>query len=114
MSNKYEWQENAIKGLRKGQLHIIAAQRQTGKSRFMQMQMQGRAMRIRGPWSDWKKTKFVWPWDRKDSVEGTKIWGKINTRIHKLALNGDGSRIIQFASDVEIFKRTLAGTGESW
>ena len=114
MTNLYSYQENLLKGIAKGQLITFAAGRQTGKSILTQMQMQGRAMRFTGPWSDWKKTKFVWPWDKKESVEGTKIWGNINTRRHKLALSGDGKRIIQFATDVEIFKRKLAGTGESW
>jgi hypothetical protein len=117
MTELYEWQKIARGGIKKGEpLVIMSAGRQMGKSYYAARMVAyaQAAARFTGPWSDWKQTKFIWPWDRKLSVEGTKIWGKINTRQHKLALDGGGRIIIQFATDVEIFKRKLKGTGESW
>ncbi len=104
----HHWQaiDRSQRCKKKRTITVLKSGRGAGKSMFMQMHFSG-------SWSKWEKT-FVWPWDKKESVEGKKIWGKMNTRTNALALNGDGSRIIQFATDKEIFKRKLQGIGESW
>ena len=114
--NKYQWQQDIIEGLPKGQLHIISCSRQTGKSYFaqmqMQMQVQGRTLRFTDSYTEWKET-WTWPWDRKVSVYGKRIWGKINSRYCKLSINRDGSRPTQYATNKEVFKKIIKD-GRDW
>lgn len=62
--------------------------------------------------TDWEKT-WTWPWNRKTSVYGKKIWGKINTRHCTVSINNDGSRRRQYATDKEVFKKQLKD-GVGW
>ena len=108
----YEWQKDLLNGITKGHMPIIAAGRQSGKSMFWKnMRMQ---INFTGCWSTWKQTSFVWPWHRKDSINGKKIWGHINKRHHKLMMNGRGTRCWQYATNKEVFVKNLQDGGEGW
>ena len=111
MSNVYQWQADVIHGLKKGELHIVSMGRQSGKSMFWKhMRMQ--EIIFTGSYTDWKKF-WTWPWNRKTSVYGKKIWGKINSRYCRLSINRDGSRPTQYATDKEVFKK-LMKDGRGW
>ena len=113
------WQKNAwgkiSGGLKKGDMHIISYGRRTGKSQFAAMYMAGSTFFGNGtstfgsPWGEWKDT-FIWPWDRKTSIESNKeIWGRIKVRENKVVWNSGGPQI-QYATKKEVFQRKLKGT----
>lgn len=107
----YQWQADVLNGLAKGQMYITAVQRQAGKSMLTKMYMEQQMM-FTSSYTDWKKT-WVWPWNSKTSVFGKRIWGKINTRHCKISLNGGGSRRMQYATEREVFKKTIKD-GKGW
>ena len=108
-SNWYQYQEDIINGLTKGRLFVIGAGRGTGKSLMTAQHIQ---TIFGSSYTDWEET-FVWPWDRKVSIYGAKIWGKIQTRRCRLSINGDGSPRIQYATEREVFKKILKD-GANW
>lgn len=108
----HEWQEDLLNGITKGHMPIIAMGRRTGKSMYWaRMAMQ---MTFTGCWSTWKRTSYIWPWKKKKSIDGKKIWGHINTRHHKLMVSGRGTQCRQYATDAEVFKKCLKDGGEGW
>lgn len=109
----YEWQKDLLNGITKGNMPIIAMGRQTGKSMFWKYMMEQQII-FTGSWSDWKKhNKYVWPWNRKISIDGKKIWGHINMRYNKIMINR-GGRMIEYATDTEVFKKCLKDGGQGW
>ena len=112
----YPWQQEVLDTLKKGQvLAIYGGGRRTGKSYAtmthdgtnLHMGVSGTAV-FGSPWDEWEDT-FVWPWDRKTSVEsGKKIWGRIKVRYNKVVWEANG-RQKQYATKKEAFKRKLRG-----
>lgn len=117
------WQEQALgrisRGAKKGEPIIIyGSGRRSGKSRAMAMYIGGSVggtAVFGSPWEEWKDV-FVWPWNKKESVEsGKKIWGRIKVRENKVAwernLERDGKQK-QYATKKEVFQRKLKGVDE--
>ena len=123
-SNLYQWQETVLEeiqkqsrlgGRKKDKVIIFNAGRQTGKSHYVQRYMQymtTQKIQITGSYTDWKET-WIWPWNRKVSIYGKKIWGRIKTRYCRLSINGDGTSPTQYATDKEVFKKQLKD-GVGW
>ena len=107
----HEWQKELSKGIKKGHMPIVAMGRRSGKSMFWyNMMMQANFM---GSWTNWRKV-FVWPWDKKASISGKKIWGKINYRRNKLVISSQGTRLWEYATDKEVFTKRLKDGGDGW
>ena len=113
----YPWQQEVINTLMKGQvLTVYGCGRRTGKSyAYMTHNSTNFAMNMSGtavfgsPWDEWENV-FVWPWDRKTSVEsGEKIWGRIKVRYNKVVWEANGKQK-QYATKKEVFTRKLRGT----
>ena len=112
----YPWQQEVLDTLKKGQvLRMVGCGRRTGKSYAtmthdgtnFNMGVSGTAV-FGSAWDEWEDT-FVWPWDRKTSVEsGKKIWGRIKVRYNKVVWEANG-RQKQYATKEEAFKRKLRG-----
>ena len=102
-------------GIKKGELIILAAGRRTGKSyAYMAHNSTNFAMNMSGttvfgsPWDEWEDV-FVWPWDRKTSVEsGERVWGRIKVRYNKIVWEANGKQK-QYATKKEVFQRKLKG-----
>lgn len=93
---------------------IIAMGRRTGKSMMAATMMMEAQMNFTGSWSTWKRTPYIWPWKRKESINGKKIWGHINRRHHKLMVSGRGTKCWQYADDKEVFVKNLQDNGQGW
>jgi len=112
----HPWQKEVLDTLKKGQvLTVVGGGRRTGKS-YAHMTHDGTnfAMNMSGTavfgsaWDEWEDT-FVWPWNRKTSVEsGKRIWGRIKVRYNKIVWEANG-RQKQYATKEEAFKRKLRG-----
>ncbi len=107
--NLYQWQEDVLKkGFKPGELRVIAAQRQTGKSMIVQQMI-----RFDSGWTKWKPE---WTWKtRVSSRSGKIIWGRIMVRTSKLMISGRGKLVQQRATpkealtqQKEAFKRVLS------
>lgn len=111
------WQKQLLGGIKKGEHLTVSYGRKTGKSQMTAMYMAtyysggtkvGGTAVFGSPWDEWEDT-FVWPWDRKTSVEsGRKIWGRIKVRYNKIVYEANG-RQKQYATKEEAFKRKLRG-----
>ena len=99
--NPYVWHANKFKkGFKVGELNIVSAQRQTGKSTFVYNILKQRAL----AWGEWGP---VWSFMPKRSYTGKLIWGRIMARTHILFFNNDNTPVFQFASRKEVFLETL-------
>ena len=110
------WQKNAyglLGGLKKGQMFVMSSGRRTGKSMMTAMYMaahgKGGVSVFGSPWDEWEDT-FVWPWNRKTSIESKKkIWGRVKVRYNKIVWEANGKQK-QYATKKEVFQRKLRGT----
>ena len=109
------WQQEVVNTLKKDQvLTVYGCGRRTGKS-YATMTHDGTNfhMGVTGtttfgsPWEEWEDI-FVWPWDRKTSVTGKQIWGRIKVRYNKVVWEANG-RQKQYATKKEVFQRKLKG-----
>ena len=105
----WQWQtlSRLSRGVKKGEAIIISSSRSTGKSRMAAMYLE-QQMNFSSSWTAWEET-FVWPWDKQESINGKRIWGKMKTRVHKFAIM-DGDEYRQYATDKCIFEGKLKGT----
>jgi len=109
------YQEELLKGLRKGALTHIHMSRQTGKSMmtmYHNMSGQGFARPIDPDWDPWHRVTSLIP---RKSISGRWIIGRIQKRgktIRRLTPTKGGSamlrsRIHEFATDKELFEWKL-------
>lgn len=111
MHNLYQWQEDVLEGLKKGQLHIISCGRRTGKSRYMMAHMEAV---FGGSWGDWKQI-WVWPWrSQRSSISGKRIWGNISVRHSRVMYGSDGTIAKEYATTKETFVKNLKDGGQGW
>ena len=107
------WQKQILGGIKKGDTIAVSFGRRTGKSQMTIMQMAGMTGMggtavFGSPWEEWEDV-FVWPWDRKTSIEsGEKIWGRIKVRYNKVVWEANGKQK-QYATKKEVFTRKLRG-----
>jgi len=101
-----DWQKQVLGGIKKGEpLVIISMGRRTGKSTMAATAMAMHKAQFSSSWSDWKEA-YVWPWNKKMSIDRKKIWGRIYVRHNKIALK-DGDTFREYATNQEIFKKKL-------
>ena len=108
-----DWKKEVLTQLRRGTgIPVIAMGRGTGKSYatalYMATHRTGGESIFGSPWDEWEDT-FVWPWNRKTSIESKKkIWGRVKVRYNKVIWEANGKQK-QYATKKEVFQRKLKG-----
>lgn len=114
--NKYQYQEDLIKGLKKGQLHVFGMGRGTGKSKYAKiahnkymLDILTDRLKARQLWGDWEVFFTLMP--KRCELTGKWLVGRVcrRTRIRYVPWNDINGKKVerQYASAKEIFIRKL-------